>query len=80
MNLKISPSDIKTLIEGHSEQDTERIIFEEPAELIQAFSKFKRYGNGELLENLYQLETEIVDVYIVLEMIKTICGISNERV
>ena len=59
MNLKIDEEEIKTLIEKTDEQDTERIIFEEPAELIHAFSKFKRYGNGELLSNLYTLEKEI---------------------
>ena len=56
MNLKINPTDIKTLIESYDEKDTGCIIFEEPAELIHAFSKFKRYGNGELLSNLYTLE------------------------
>lgn len=56
MNLKINPTDIKTLIESYDEKDTDCIIFEEPAELIHAFSKFKRYGNGELLSNLYTLE------------------------
>ena len=74
MGLKINPADIRTLIEGHSEQDTERIIFEEPAELIRAFSKFKRYGGLQKRANLME---EMADVYIILEMLKELYSISE---
>ena len=67
MNLKINPTDIKTLIESYDEKDTDCIIFEEPAELIQAFSKFKRYGG---LQETADLMKEMADVYIVLEILK----------
>lgn len=67
MGLKINPEEIKTLIEARSEQETDYIIFEEPAELIHAFSKFKRYGGLREIGNLFE---EMADVYIVLEMLK----------
>ncbi|MCI8284564.1 MAG: hypothetical protein HFE90_04755 [Firmicutes bacterium] len=77
MNLKINPTDIKTLIESYDEKDTDCIIFEEPEELIQAFSKFKRYGGLQERANLME---EMADVYITLEMLKVIYNIEDREV
>lgn len=61
------------------------VACEELAELIQAISKAERFSSHDILGNYYefieeQLTGEIADVYIVLEQLQYMFGISNENI
>lgn len=51
------------------------IAMEECAELIQAISKYRRYG-----DNQQSVAEEIADVLIVIDQVKRICKLSNNSI
>lgn len=91
MGVGVNKADIKKLIDDHGESYTDSVIVEEPAELIQAYSKLKRWSSDrsrnrvnierpdyfKLLDNLIE---EMADVYIVLKMIQLRQGIIDKKI
>jgi len=67
----------KTLIKAISKYGEKQldIAQEECAELIQAISKWKRYGNEKAKLNVIE---EVADVTIMLEQLKIMFGITEE--
>ena len=66
---------LKTAIATYGNEAQLCVAMEECAELIQAISKYKRYGS----KAQEQLAEEIADVLIVVEEVKLICGIKDEQ-
>lgn len=54
------------------------VCIEEPAELIQAISKLRRYGRN--ITTRSNLVEEIADVYIILEELKIMYDIGNHEI
>lgn len=67
----------KVTIEANGKDRQLCVAMEECAELIQAISKFERYGTGETQENVAE---EIADVQIMIEQLKIICNITDEHI
>lgn len=66
---------LKTAIATYGNEAQLCVAMEECAELIQAISKYKRYGS----KSQEQVAEEITDVLIVVEEVKLICGIKDEQ-
>lgn len=66
---------LKTAIATYGNEAQLCVAMEECAELIQAISKYKRYGS----KAQEQLAEEIADILIVVEEVKLICGIKDEQ-
>lgn len=65
---------LKTAISTYGNEAQLCVAMEECAELIQAISKYKRYGS----KAQEQVAEEIADVLIVVDEVKLICGIKDE--
>lgn len=68
---------IKAAIEANGNDYQLCVAMEECAELVQAISKYKRYGTGEAQEHIAE---EIADVLIVIDEVKQICNITDEQI
>lgn len=68
---------LKATIEVNGDDAQLFVAMEECAELVQAISKYKRYGTGEAQEHIAE---EIADVLIVIDEVKQICNITDEQI
>ena len=77
--------DIRLLVSSRSEDMNACICSEEPAELIQAISKVRRFRAGDesvgTQENVLDaLKEEIADVLICIDILKVMYGLPDEAV